>query len=220
MKYLRRHNLNPQSFLDDTVLQKADGNIEFNPTDNVLINGDLVFGEGFAIPGPTVTNVMYVTLDGNDANDGKGEGPNQAKRTIKAACAVAQQGTTIYVRSGEYEENNPIRVPPKVSIVGDTLRTTIIRPANGPLTYTISNVARTDGYVTVTTLTSHGLTSADRVRVDCVTFPSIDDTAANVIDTPTPTTFRYKDFGTNIASASATGTVKKVFDLFHVNSAD
>jgi hypothetical protein len=220
MKYLRRHNLNPQSFLDDTVLQKADGNIEFNPTDNVLINGDLVFGEGFAIPGPTVTNVMYVTLDGNDANDGLGEGPNQAKRTLKAACAVVQEGTTIYVRSGEYIENNPIRVPPKVSIVGDTLRTTIIRPANGPLTYTITNVARTDGYVTVTTLTSHGLTSADRVRVDCVTFPSIDDTAANVVDTPTSTTFRYKDFGTNIASASATGTVKKGFDLFHVNSAD
>ena len=220
MKYLRRHNLNPQSFLDDTILQKADGNIEFNPTDNVLINGDLLFGEGFAIPGPTVTNVMYVTLDGNDANDGKGEGPNQAKRTLKAACAIAQEGTTIYVRSGEYYENNPIRVPPKVSIVGDTLRTTIIRPLNGPLTYTISNVDRTDGYVTVTTLTSHGLTSADRVRVDCVTFPDIDDTAANVIDTPTPTTFRYKDFGTNIASAPATGTVKKGFDLFHVNSAD
>jgi hypothetical protein len=220
MKYLRRHNLNPQSFLDDTVLQKADGNIEFNPTDNVLINGDLLFGEGFSIPGPTVTNVMYVTLDGDDANDGLGEGPNQAKRTLKSACAVAQEGTTIYVRSGEYYENNPIRVPPKVSIVGDTLRTTIIRPLNGPLTYTISNVERTDGYVTVTTLTSHGLTYADRVRIDCATFPSIDDTAANVVDTPTPTTFRYKDFGTNIASASATGTVKKGFDLFHVNSAD
>ena len=206
--------------MDDTVLQKADGNIEFNPTDNVLINGDLLFGEGFSIPGPTVTNVMYVTLDGDDANDGLGEGPNQAKRTLKSACAVAQEGTTIYVRSGEYYENNPIRVPPKVSIVGDTLRTTIIRPLNGPLTYTISNVERTDGYVTVTTLTSHGLTYADRVRIDCVTFPSIDDTTANIVDVPTPTTFRYKDFGTNIASAPATGTVKKGFDLFHVNSAD
>jgi hypothetical protein len=220
MKYLRRHNVNPQSFLDDTILQKADGNIEFNPTSDVLINGNLVFGAGFGIPGPTVSNVMYVTLDGNDANDGLGEGPNQAKRTLKAACAVAQQGTTIYVRSGEYEEDNPIRVPPKVSIVGDTLRTTIIRPLNGAITYTITNVARTDEYVTVTTLTNHGLTSADRVRVDCATFPSIDDIAANVIDTPTLTTFRYRDFGTNIASASATGTVKKGFDLFHLNSAD
>ena len=220
MKYLRRHNVNSQSFLDDTILQKADGNIEFNPTSDVLINGNLVFGSGFGIPGPTVSNVMYVTLDGNDANDGLGEGPLQSKRTLKAACAVAQQGTTIYVRSGEYEEDNPVRVPPKVSIVGDTLRTTIIRPLNGPITYTITNVARTDGYVTVTTLTNHGLTSADRVRVDCATFPSIDDTAANIIDTPTLTTFRYRDFGTNITSASATGTVKKGFDLFHLNSAD
>ena len=220
MKYLRRHNVNSQSFLDDTILQKADGNIEFNPTSDVLINGNLVFGSGFGIPGPTVSNVMYVTLDGNDANDGLGEGPLQSKRTLKAACAVAQQGTTIYVRSGEYEEDNPVRVPPKVSIVGDTLRTTIIRPLNDPITYTITNVARTDGYVTVTTLTNHGLTSADRVRVDCATFPSIDDTAANIIDTPTLTTFRYRDFGTNITSASATGTVKKGFDLFHLNSAD
>ena len=220
MKYLRRHNVNSQSFLDDTILQKADGNIEFNPTSDVLINGNLVFGSGFGIPGPTVSNVMYVTLDGNDANDGLGEGPLQSKRTLKAACAVAQQGTTIYVRSGEYEEDNPVRVPPKVSIVGDTLRTTIIRPLNGPITYTITNVDRTDGYVTVTTLTNHGLTSADRVRIDCATFPSIDDTAANIIDTPTLTTFRYRDFGTNITSASATGTVKKGFDLFHLNSAD
>ena len=165
MKYLRRHNVNPFNLLDDTILQQADGNIEFNPTSRIKINGDLEFGEGFSIPGPVVTNIMYVTLDGNDANDGFGEGANQAKRTIKAACAVAQEGTTIYVRSGEYYENNPIRVPPKVSIVGDNLRNTILRPLNGTLTFVIVGVERTDQIVTITTLSSHGLEPRDRVRI-------------------------------------------------------
>lgn len=220
MKYLRRHNLNIGNILDDTVLQRADGNIEFNPTQKVIINGDLEFGPNAEIPGPEVTNVLYVTLDGDDTNTGKGEGPSQAKRTIKAACAVAQQGTTIFVRSGEYFEDNPIRVPPRVSIMGDNLRTTIIRPLNNTLTYTITNVSRAAGLVTVTTLTDHGLDSSSRVRVDCDTVPDVNDTDANVIDVPTTTTFRYKDYGSDIVSTAATGTVKRGFDFFHVNSAD
>jgi hypothetical protein len=105
MKYIRRQSLNPGNILDDTVLQKADGNVEFNPTQRVVINGDLDIIGG-AIPGPEVTNVMYVTLDGDDTNSGYGEGPNQAKRTLKSALEVADQGTTIFIRSGEYYEDN------------------------------------------------------------------------------------------------------------------
>ena len=165
MKYLRKHNVNPFNLLDDTILQRSDGNIDLNPTQRVRINGDLEFAPGVSIPGPVVTNVMYVTMDGDDANDGTGEGPNQAKRTLKSACAVAQEGTTIYVRSGEYYENNPITVPPRVSIIGDNLRNTILRPLNGTSTYTISNVSRTNNIVTIATVTAHGFVEGDRVRV-------------------------------------------------------
>ncbi len=36
--------------------------------------------------------------------------------------------TTIYLKSGDYTVNNPIKLPPKTAIVGDNLRTVTIRP--------------------------------------------------------------------------------------------
>lgn len=36
--------------------------------------------------------------------------------------------TTIYLKSGDYIVNNPVKLPPKTAIVGDNLRTTTIRP--------------------------------------------------------------------------------------------
>jgi hypothetical protein len=71
-------------------------------------------------------NVLYVSKNGNDANDGTTF--DRAKLTIKAALAICTRGTTIYVRSGDYTERNPLNVPEKVSIVGDNLRTTTVRP--------------------------------------------------------------------------------------------
>jgi hypothetical protein len=82
--------------------------------------GDLVV-QGQAVgTAPVVTNVIYVTLDGDDNNDGLSE--DRAKRTIKAACAVAKPFTTVFVRAGNYYENNPIFVPERVAIIGDNLR--------------------------------------------------------------------------------------------------
>jgi hypothetical protein len=73
-----------------------------------------------------VDNVLYVSKDGNDENDGK----SLAKSflTIKAALAVANTGTTVFVKSGNYIEDNPVTVPAGVSIVGDNLRTVSVRP--------------------------------------------------------------------------------------------
>lgn len=45
---------------------------------------------------------------------------------------VSALNVTIYVESGEYYENLPIRVPPNVSLCGDDLRRVIIRPKTGP----------------------------------------------------------------------------------------
>lgn len=217
MKYIRRHNLNLNSLLDDTILQRADGNIELNPTQKVIINGELEFPQGAAIPGPEVTNVMYVTLDGDDDNSGFGEGPSQAKRTIKAAVEAAQEGTTIYVRSGEYYEDNPIRIPPKVSIVGDNLRRVILRPLNGPLEFEIVNVERTAQVVTITTTSDHSLQKRDRVRIRCSN-DAVDETDVNILDVPSSTTFTYRQSGTNISPQAATGRVLHGRDYFLVNS--
>ena len=78
--------------------------------------------------GATVTNVLYVTKDGNDNNTGKKLG--DAKATIAGAVAVATEGDVIRVSAGSYSENNPIALPPQVSIVGDSLREVSVLPQN------------------------------------------------------------------------------------------
>lgn len=76
-------------------------------------------------------NVLYVTLSGNDTTF-RGIAENEAFRTIKRACyeASTRPGDryTIFVRSGDYYEINPIYVPPNTSIIGDNLRRTNVYP--------------------------------------------------------------------------------------------
>ena len=227
MKYLRRQNLNLSNVLDDTILQTVEGNIELNPKQRVVINGDLNILGGSA-PGPEVTNIMYVTVDGNDSNTGLGEGADQAKRTIKAAVAAAQEGTTIFVRSGEYYEDNPIRLPPKVSIIGDNLRRTILRPLNGPKKFNVTSYVRSNGIVTITVDTDHEFRLHDRVRVTFTTSnfgdlsPELNDDAANIIDIPSSTSFSYKDFGNDLPFTTlpigTTGLIEWAPDFFLVTN--
>ena len=75
-----------------------------------------------------VTNTLYVTKDGNDGNSGLTV--SDSKATIKSAVGIATEGTVIKVSAGTYVENNPIKVPAQVSIVGDTLREVTVSPAN------------------------------------------------------------------------------------------
>jgi hypothetical protein len=52
----------------------------------------------------------------------------EAGETIEFAHGAPSLGITIYVESGVYEEDFPIRVPANVSIIGDDKERTIIRP--------------------------------------------------------------------------------------------
>ena len=78
--------------------------------------------------GATVTNILYVTKDGSDINTGKKLG--DAKATIAGAVAASSEGTVIKISSGTYTENNPIALPPQVSIIGDSLREVTVQPQN------------------------------------------------------------------------------------------
>ena len=78
--------------------------------------------------GATVTNILYVTEDGNDTNTGRKLG--DAKATIGAALTTATTGTVIKVSAGSYVENNPLVIPEQVSIVGDSLREVSVSPLN------------------------------------------------------------------------------------------
>ena len=81
---------------------------------------------------PVVTNVLWVTMDGDDTNDGRAEDPSRACRTISGATKSPyyQPGTQIRVRAGHYLENNPIVLKPYTSVMGSDLRTTSVEPIN------------------------------------------------------------------------------------------
>jgi len=83
-------------------------------------------------------NVFYVSPQGQDYNTGKTLA--SAFRTIKQACAAANDyivsasqsplpRVTIFVKTGYYTEEAPITVPRNTSIIGDNLRTVVIRPS-------------------------------------------------------------------------------------------
>ena len=78
--------------------------------------------------GATVTNVIYVTKDGNDNNTGLKLG--DAKGTIQGAVGISTDGSVIRVSAGSYVEDNPIVLPKQVSLVGDSLREVSIIPKN------------------------------------------------------------------------------------------
>jgi hypothetical protein len=85
-------------------------------------------GVSWRPPGVQTQNAIWVTMDGDDSNSGFLEG--DAKRTIGGAAAVAQEGDTIFIRSGVYYENNPIGLRTDVSVSGQDLRLVTIVPNN------------------------------------------------------------------------------------------
>ena len=73
--------------------------------------------------------VYYITEEGSDSNDGSNI--SRAFATLKHAVGIVTGPATIYMKAGTYPEQLPITVPQEVSIVGDNIRTTKIRPAAG-----------------------------------------------------------------------------------------
>ncbi len=85
-------------------------------------------------------SVYYVTKDGSDTNSGgnisRGFGSlRYACDTISALTGAnapsATNPITIFVKAGTYDEVLPIVVPEHVSIIGDNLRTSVLKPAAG-----------------------------------------------------------------------------------------
>lgn len=90
-----------------------------------------------------VSNVYYVSGEsGDDTNDGTTL--SEPFRTIDAALATVQSlresqltseydPVTIYVKNGMYVIDNPLVIPARVGLVGDSLRTVTVRPLNRTL---------------------------------------------------------------------------------------
>ena len=109
--------------------------VNITPVTNPLvnINGPIrVWGDHPLGTAPVVSNVLYVTMDGDDTNDGRAIDPSRACRTISGATKSPfyQSGTSIKVAPGRYLENNPIEMKPYTSVIGSDLRTTDVEPIN------------------------------------------------------------------------------------------
>ena len=138
--------VNQDTDLDGTL--NVDGNAVFN--NPIELNSTLIdFNNTAAGPGVGKTdwrlssvgtgvswrpsgvetkNTIWVTKDGDDSNSGLLEG--DAKGTLGAAAAIAQEGDSINIRAGIYVENNPIGLRTDVAITGEDLRLVTIVPAN------------------------------------------------------------------------------------------
>lgn len=75
----------------------------------------------------------YVKTNGSNTNDGRSW--DRAFLTIKYAASQAPSGSTIYVETGTYVEDTPIRLQPRVAILGDNLRLCILKAVNPKLDY-------------------------------------------------------------------------------------
>lgn len=128
----------------DYTLQVDDtGSIIFD-TVSAQTTGDLAVGKDLDVKGnihvtgvaygtaPVVTNILYVTMDGKDTNDGSSQDSSRACRTIGGALKspLYTPGTSIKVAAGHYLEQNPLVIKPYTSVIGSDLRTTSIEPIN------------------------------------------------------------------------------------------
>ena len=110
-------------------------NVNISPTGSGVtnINSNIrVFGQDPLGTAPVVSNILYVSMDGDDTNDGRAADASRACRTISGATKSPyyQSGTSIKVAPGRYLENNPIELKPYTSVIGSDLRTTDVEPIN------------------------------------------------------------------------------------------
>jgi hypothetical protein len=113
--------------LGELALNTADGKL-FTKQEIKQPAGAAAIQKIIEIGASEVPNVLYVSKGGDDSNSGRTLG--QSFLTLKKALSVATPGTTVFLKSGEYIEDNPLRVPARVSIVGDNLRNATVRPKN------------------------------------------------------------------------------------------
>lgn len=104
--------------LGEIAINTADGRVFLK-----LVNDKVI-----SIDSAPTGNTYYVTMNGDDSFDGITEG--RAKKTIRAAVALANPGDTVKVSTGNYVEQTPILVPQSVQVEGAGERGCIISPLN------------------------------------------------------------------------------------------
>ena len=98
--------------------------------------------------------VYYVSMEGSDSNSGKNLSRSFA--SLRYAVGIVTGPATIYVKAGTYNEQLPIIVPDEVTIVGDNIRTTKIRPAVGNADFQVLSLASVPSSVSYGSTISNG----------------------------------------------------------------
>ena len=91
-------------------------------------NGNIVFGAGGNSGSDTI--IFVSATNGDDENDGILLPVKTIKKGAQLASKVQKTEVSVLVETGEYIEDNPIIVYDNVSIIGDSLRNIVVRPAN------------------------------------------------------------------------------------------
>ena len=126
--------------------------------------------------GVQTKRTLWVSKNGCDTNSGLLEG--DAKYTIAAAAAIAQEGDTIKVRSGVYIENNPIGLRTDVAITGEDLRLVTVVPNN-----TNRDVFHVRRGCLIENLSFAGATiTTNHPRCGAVAFPPIQESVNSGLD--------------------------------------
>ena len=132
-----------QGTASNTLTTRGDIKTYISATDRLAIGGS---GDVLGVTtGPLSTwtsfeevpNVFYVSTEGTDLPL-SGKSINAPFRTLKYACAQVlaninndTTNSTIFIKTGIYEEILPIKIPRNCAVVGDELRSTVIQPAAG-----------------------------------------------------------------------------------------
>jgi len=112
------------------------------------------------IDGSSTPTILFINngtgwAEGNTAIIAKANIGNSTA-DINFAVETVHAGDTIHVQAGTYEEQFPIRVPPSVTLLGNSLRATRVEPATGDSTevLTIGTVGANDASRTPGTYTN------------------------------------------------------------------
>jgi hypothetical protein len=129
--------------------------------------GNLLKVSGAFLPIPSwgtwgaIDKVYYVATTGTD-DPTFGTTWSTPWRTIKYACESVTGPATIFVKTGTYSEDLPIRVPAGVALVGDELRGTVVQPSRIINLIATGSSSSTN---TITVNTTVGLEANDEIQI-------------------------------------------------------
>jgi hypothetical protein len=139
-------------------------------------------------------NILYVSTNGNDSNDGLTMA--NAVANIHVALSRATEKWTVHVFPGRYTlVNNPVTIPKRVSLMGNDLRTCDIYPANPTSDMFYMN---TGAYVNGFTFRGHTASNPNSVKTGAAVFSyNPNGSAGNITTSP---------YIQNCSSITTTGT--------------